>query len=62
MWAGVNETCVKDSKTGEYCNDIIDKFTEVDRIDEMPRSEVCSECYIKKLAMMQSSSYSAYDE
>lgn len=20
MWAGVNETCVKDSKTGEYCN------------------------------------------
>ncbi|EEU35716.1 uncharacterized protein NECHADRAFT_87984 [Fusarium vanettenii 77-13-4] len=39
MWAGVNETCVKDSKTGEYCNDIIDKFTEVDRIDEMPRSE-----------------------
>ncbi|KAJ4230740.1 hypothetical protein NW757_013954 [Fusarium falciforme] len=62
MWAGVNETCVKDSKTGEYCNDIIDKFTEVDSIDEMPRSEVCSECYIKKLAMMQSSSYSAYDE
>ncbi|KAH7226044.1 hypothetical protein B0J15DRAFT_518467 [Fusarium solani] len=39
MWAGVNETCVKDSKTREYCNDIIDKFTEVDRIDEMPRSE-----------------------
>ncbi|KAI8649290.1 hypothetical protein NCS57_01465700 [Fusarium keratoplasticum] len=62
MWAGVNETCVKDSKTGEYCNDIIDKFTEVDRIDEMPYSEVCSECYIKKLAMMQSGSYSAYDE
>ncbi|KAL6364313.1 hypothetical protein LRP88_02232 [Fusarium phalaenopsidis] len=62
MWARVNETCVKDNKTGEYCNDIIDKFTEVDRIDEMPCSEVCSECYIKKLAMMQSSLYLAYDE
>ncbi|KAI8648485.1 Carbohydrate-binding module family 50 protein [Fusarium sp. Ph1] len=62
MWAGVNEICVKDNKTGEYCNDIIDKFTEVDRIDEMPCSEVCSECYIKKLAMMQSSLYLAYDE
>ncbi|KAM6526030.1 hypothetical protein FSOLCH5_002161 [Fusarium solani] len=62
IWAGVNETCVKDSKTGDYCNDVIDKFSTVSTIQDMPLSEMCSECYIKRLAMMQSTSYSVYDD
>ncbi|CAF3635715.1 unnamed protein product [Fusarium graminearum] len=62
MWAGYNETCVKDTTTNEYCNELILKFTKVSSIKDMPRSEMCSECYIKKLAMMQSSPYSYYSD
>ncbi|KAL2759071.1 glycoside hydrolase family 55 protein [Sodiomyces alcalophilus JCM 7366] len=62
MWAGYNETCLKDPNSGEYCNDLIAEFTTISSIQEMPRSEMCSECYINRLAMMQSSPYSIYDD
>ncbi|KAB8225907.1 pectin lyase-like protein [Aspergillus novoparasiticus] len=61
MWQGYNETCLLDS-SGEYCNDIIADFTAVDSFENMPQDELCSSCYIEKLQMMQSSSYSIYDD
>ncbi|KAH2000894.1 hypothetical protein KXV97_007434, partial [Aspergillus fumigatus] len=62
LWAAYNETCIKDTKTGEYCNDVIDSFTLVDSIDSMPESEMCSYCYVERLQMMQRTPYSVYDE
>ncbi|KAH7309114.1 LysM domain protein [Stachybotrys elegans] len=62
MWAGYNETCIKDSKTGQYCNDLIAAFSNVETINAMPTSEMCSECYVNRLAMMQNTSYSIYDQ
>lgn len=41
---------------------IIDAFTVVSNVTEMPRTELCSTCYVRKLAMMQASSYSVYNE
>ncbi|KAK6709943.1 hypothetical protein SNK05_004420 [Fusarium graminearum] len=61
MWAGYNETCLKDS-SGQYCNDVISKFTSVSDYTKMPREEMCSTCYVKRLAMMQASPYSIYDD
>ncbi|KAI0112109.1 hypothetical protein GGR51DRAFT_547171 [Nemania sp. FL0031] len=50
--AGWNETCLKDTETGKYCN----------AIEDMPEEQVCSYCYGAKLSLMQSSPYSVYDE
>ncbi|KAF2743764.1 carbohydrate-binding module family 50 protein [Sporormia fimetaria CBS 119925] len=61
MWAGFNETCVKDPKTKQYCNDIIANFTLVDTIQEMPKEELCHTCHVRRLAIMQASQYSVYD-
>ncbi|KAG5654983.1 hypothetical protein KAF25_011014 [Fusarium avenaceum] len=61
MWAGYNETCLKDS-SGKYCNDVISKFISVSDYTKMPREEMCSTCYVKRLAMMQASPYSIYDD
>ncbi|KAM5345658.1 hypothetical protein ACJ41O_011519 [Fusarium nematophilum] len=58
MWAGYNETCLKDADTGH----IIAEFTPVSSIEEMPKDELCSYCWIERLATMQKSSYSDYDE
>ncbi|KAF5660662.1 putative glucan 1,3-beta-glucosidase [Fusarium heterosporum] len=57
---GINETCQTDKKTGKYCNDIINKFTLSESIDKMPNSELCSDCYVGRLKMMQASPYSYY--
>ncbi|OBS26191.1 hypothetical protein FPOA_00132 [Fusarium poae] len=61
MWAGYNETCLKND-AGDYCNDVISKFTRVSDYKKMPSKEMCSTCYVKRMAMMQSSSYSIFDE
>jgi hypothetical protein len=41
--------------------DIIDDFTLVDFLEEMPHSELCSFCNVRRYQMMQSTSYSVYD-
>ncbi|KAI8648701.1 Pectin lyase fold virulence factor [Fusarium keratoplasticum] len=61
MWAGYNGTCLTDPETGKYCNDIIAEFTTVSSIDDMPQAEMCSDCYVNRLAMMQASSYTVYN-
>ncbi|KAA8650192.1 uncharacterized protein ATNIH1004_002873 [Aspergillus tanneri] len=62
LWAAWNETCQKDPTTDTYCGDVIDKFTPVSSIEEMPSNEICSFCYVKRYEMMQSTPYSIYDE
>ncbi|KAM5453040.1 hypothetical protein McanCB49686_004992 [Microsporum canis] len=62
LYQGYNETCLKDTATGKYCNEIIDGFSTVSSIHEMPTDELCSYCHIKRNEIMQSSSYSVYNE
>ncbi|KAL2004770.1 hypothetical protein VTN00DRAFT_3298 [Thermoascus crustaceus] len=62
IWAGYNETCQKDLNTRRYCNDIIDEFTNVATINDMPHDEMCSFCHVQRLQMMQANPYSAYDD
>ncbi|KAL3443939.1 hypothetical protein BJX65DRAFT_311416 [Aspergillus insuetus] len=52
----------KDKTTGEYCNNIIDCFTIVDSMGQMPEDEICSYCFVERHQMMQRSPYSPYDE
>ncbi|KAH1726221.1 hypothetical protein KXX25_009265 [Aspergillus fumigatus] len=62
IWAGWNETCVKDPNTGKYCGDAINEFTVVRSISDMPHSELCSYCYVTRYKMMQATPYSIYDK
>ncbi|RSL41294.1 hypothetical protein CEP53_012846 [Fusarium sp. AF-6] len=57
---GINETCQTDKKTGKNCNDVILNFSDTDTLDKMPNSELCSDCYVSRLKMMQASPYSYY--
>jgi hypothetical protein len=61
IWYGYNETCHKDASSGQFCNDIIDNFTATDGIDSMPTSELCSDCYLGRLQMMQQSAFSVFN-
>ncbi|EPS32683.1 putative exo-beta-1,3-glucanase [Penicillium oxalicum 114-2] len=62
VWAGYNETCMKDKNSDKYCNAVIDGFTLVQTTEEMPQSEICSHCYTTRLQMMQQTPYSMYDD
>ncbi|KAL2811038.1 pectate lyase superfamily protein-domain-containing protein [Aspergillus granulosus] len=62
LWAGWNETCLKDPDTDRYCGDVIADFTQVSMIEELPTSELCSFCNVRRYQMMQSTSYSVYDK
>ncbi|KAH6964590.1 hypothetical protein DER45DRAFT_642022 [Fusarium avenaceum] len=56
IWAGWNATCLKDTKTGRYCNDIILDFTRVGD-EELPLNELCHPCYVKRLEMYKPTPY-----
>ncbi|PNP83990.1 hypothetical protein FNYG_02678 [Fusarium nygamai] len=53
IWTGWNATCLKDTKTGRYCND----FTDVGEDEELPHDELCHPCYVKRLEMYKPSPY-----
>ncbi|KAF5635968.1 hypothetical protein F52700_5281 [Fusarium sp. NRRL 52700] len=57
IWTGWNATCLKDTKTGRYCNDIIADFTDVGEDEELPHAELCHPCYVKRLEMYKPSPY-----
>ncbi|KAH7147634.1 DHS-like NAD/FAD-binding domain-containing protein [Fusarium sp. MPI-SDFR-AT-0072] len=57
IWTGWNATCLKDTKTGRYCNDIIEDFTDVGEDEELPHDELCHPCYVKRLEMYKPSPY-----
>lgn len=61
IWYGYNETCEKDPATGEYCNEVIANFTDQESIDTIPAAELCSECFLGRLQMMQQSPYSIFN-
>jgi hypothetical protein len=42
--------------------DVIANFTEVDSIEQLPRAELCHTCHARRLAVMQASQYSIYDQ
>lgn len=61
IYAAYNQSCYKDPTTGKYCQEILDAYPAVERIDSMPLAEMCSYCHTQKYIMMQASAYSAYD-
>ncbi|WYZ42188.1 hypothetical protein EsH8_V_001083 [Colletotrichum jinshuiense] len=61
IWYGYNESCLTDTSTGQYCNDIIDLFSETETLDDMPDNELCSGCFTTRVRMMQASTYSVYN-
>ncbi|RAK82201.1 LysM peptidoglycan-binding domain-containing protein [Aspergillus fijiensis CBS 313.89] len=61
LWAGWNETCLRDEGTGRYCGDVINGLSK-SLIDEMPTEELCSFCNVQWHRVMQTSPFSFYDK
>ncbi|KAE8161705.1 carbohydrate-binding module family 50 protein [Aspergillus tamarii] len=62
LWSNWNQSCFADPNTGENCNDVIDAFPDVD-MSKLPKSDLCSYCNVRKLALMQADAYTdAYDD
>ncbi|ENH71506.1 hypothetical protein FOC1_g10007742 [Fusarium oxysporum f. sp. cubense race 1] len=55
--ANVSKDCEdkEKSRTGRYCNDIIEDFTDVGDDEELPHDEPCHPCYVKRLEMYKPS-------
>ncbi|OAL56199.1 hypothetical protein IQ07DRAFT_497578 [Pyrenochaeta sp. DS3sAY3a] len=62
LWGGWNETCLQDTTSGKYCNDIIDSWPEVDDFGDLPKEKLCSSCLVNKYAAMRQNAYGVYDE
>ncbi|KAI8676052.1 Glucan 1,3-beta-glucosidase [Fusarium keratoplasticum] len=60
---GLMEQCQKDDKSGRWCNDVLAEFKDFGTSvswDDMHKEELCSDCYVGRLRMMQASPYSVY--
>ncbi|KAG7406624.1 hypothetical protein ACKAV7_014402 [Fusarium commune] len=55
MSSGWNQTCAQDAKTGRYCGEILNEFSEVKDDEEMPLDELCHPCYVKMIDMRSTS-------
>ncbi|CAI7631551.1 unnamed protein product [Penicillium pancosmium] len=60
LWAGWNETCLRDEKTDRYYGDVIDGFT-ISSTHGGPIEEICSFCNVQRSQMKQTSPYSLYE-
>ncbi|KAF2855741.1 carbohydrate-binding module family 50 protein, partial [Plenodomus tracheiphilus IPT5] len=58
IWGGWNETCLMDANKAQYY--IIESWAEVEELTDMPKANLCSYCYTKKLATMQANIYGVY--
>ncbi|KAM5347264.1 hypothetical protein ACJ41O_010269 [Fusarium nematophilum] len=56
----LKEQCQKDDESGKWCNDIIAGFDDFKSFEEEREEQICSECYVGRLQMMQASPYSIY--
>ncbi|OBT80414.1 hypothetical protein VF21_00738 [Pseudogymnoascus sp. 05NY08] len=61
IWSGWNQTCLLDRPSGRYCGEVIDGFTQVSKIEDMPPNEMCSYCWVEHYAIMQRSLFYGYD-
>ncbi|KID94680.1 LysM domain protein, partial [Metarhizium majus ARSEF 297] len=61
MYAGYNETCLKNAASADYCVDIVSDFEVVSSIENMSDNDICSYCFTSLRSMMQQSRYSNYD-
>ncbi|KZF20250.1 carbohydrate-binding module family 50 protein [Xylona heveae TC161] len=61
-----NHMCMKDQSTGAFCVDVIAGFFANQATDEdgtsLPTSQLCSNCVVDLFRLMQSTSYSNYDD
>ncbi|KAJ4177603.1 hypothetical protein NW755_013757 [Fusarium falciforme] len=60
---GLMEQCQKDDKLDRWCNDVIAEFKDFGTSvswDNMHKEELCSDCYVGRLRMMQASPYWVY--
>ncbi|KAH7126685.1 hypothetical protein B0J11DRAFT_604462 [Dendryphion nanum] len=60
LWGAWNETCLTDSETGKFCNDVIASWPDFESIDRMPKSYLCHYCFTQKLAVMQQNPFGIY--
>ncbi|PYH88796.1 hypothetical protein BO71DRAFT_281329, partial [Aspergillus ellipticus CBS 707.79] len=58
LWSNWNQSCSVDPTTGENCNDEIASFDNVNALADIPTDDLCSYCYVEKLALMQADAYS----
>ncbi|KAK1145845.1 hypothetical protein N8T08_003791 [Aspergillus melleus] len=61
IYAAYNQTCLKDPKTGQYCQSIVNEYPAVANIRSLPLAQLCSYCFKQKYIMRQASAYTVYD-
>ncbi|KAF4951438.1 hypothetical protein FSARC_12921 [Fusarium sarcochroum] len=57
---GLREQCPKDESSGRWCTDVRASFKHRGSWDNMPKEQLCSDCFLGRLQMMQASPYSMY--